>query len=85
MNTIETKCPVDIKNFIVNNNILWDLSADELVNHTLSMKMGKIVKSGALAINTGKFTGRAPKDRFIVRDDITEGNIDWGSINQGIV
>ena len=84
MNTIETKCPVDIKKFITNNNILWDLSPDELINHTLSMKMGKIVKSGALAINTGKFTGRAPKDRFIVRDDVTERNINWGDINQGI-
>ena len=35
----------------------------------------------ALSINTGKFTGRSPKDRFIVKDDITEKVVWWGDIN----
>ena len=30
---------------------------------------------------TGEFTGRSPKDRFIVKDSITEGSVDWGEIN----
>src|SRR5690606_18328367 len=35
----------------------------------------------ALAINTGKFTGRAPKDRFIVKDAITQDKVWWGNVN----
>ena len=37
-----------------------------------------------MVVNTGKFTGRSPKDRFIVRDSLTENLIDWGNINQPI-
>ena len=48
------------------------------------MKMGKLSNTGALAINTGKFTGRAPKDRFIVKDQITNEVVDCGTINQPI-
>jgi phosphoenolpyruvate carboxykinase (ATP) len=43
--------------------------------------MGKEASSGALAINTGEFTGRSPKDRFIVMDDITKLKVWWGDIN----
>ena len=83
MNTIGTKLPVDINNFIKDNtNIKWDLSPEELAESTISMNMGKLSNNGALAIDTGKFTGRAPKDRFIVKDSITEYNVDWGDINQ---
>jgi phosphoenolpyruvate carboxykinase (ATP) len=37
--------------------------------------------SGALAVNTGEFTGRSPQDRFIVKDDITKDRVWWGNIN----
>ena len=36
-------------------------------------------------MNTGKFTGRSPKDRFIVADDLTENTVWWGDINQKLV
>ena len=39
---------------------------------------------GAVAIKTGKFTGRSPKDRYIVKDDYTAKTVDWGNINKGI-
>ena len=34
------------------------------------------------AVTTGRRTGRSPKDRFIVLDDITRSMVDWGTINQ---
>ena len=37
--------------------------------------------SGAIAVHTGRFTGRSPENRFIVRDEITESRVDWSSIN----
>jgi phosphoenolpyruvate carboxykinase (ATP) len=43
--------------------------------------MGVITDTGALAINTGKFTGRSPKDRFIVKDAKTKDTVWWGDIN----
>ena len=71
MNTIGTESPVDIVSFINNkSDISWNLSPDELEKATIDMNMGKLTNTGALAINTGKFTGRAPKDRFIVKDTI---------------
>ena len=41
-----------------------------------------LTDSGALAVSTGQFTGRSPKDRFLVKDDKTLGAVDWGDINQ---
>ena len=40
--------------------------------------MGIFSNTGALAIDTGEFTGRSPKDRFIVKDSITEESVWWG-------
>lgn len=61
----------------------WNLSPDSLVEATLERGQGKLSDTGALAINTGKFTGRSPKDRFIVRDSITEDAVWWGDVNIG--
>ena len=85
MNIVGTTSPVDIMSFITNNsNISWNLEANELEKATIELNMGKLSDTGALAINTGKFTGRAPKDRFIVKDEKTTKNIDWGNVNQPI-
>ena len=43
---------------------------------------GKLTRHGALLVDTGKFTGRSVKDKFVVRDATTEDTIDWGKINQ---
>jgi len=67
---------------INNSNIHWNLSADQLIQICIDKNLGKIASSGALAVNTGKFTGRSPKDRFIVKDDITKDQVWWdGKIN----
>jgi phosphoenolpyruvate carboxykinase (ATP) len=41
-----------------------------------------IAADGPLVADTGKFTGRSPKDKFVVRDAATESLIDWGPVNQ---
>ena len=66
---------------IKNATVRYQLSADELHQETLDKKLGVEASSGAIAINTGKFTGRSPKDRFIVKDDITKDRVWWGNIN----
>lgn len=66
---------------ITHGNIAYQLSSSELHNITLEKGMGKEASSGALAIDTGDFTGRSPKDRFIVKDSITADEIWWGDVN----
>jgi phosphoenolpyruvate carboxykinase (ATP) len=62
--------------------IYANLSRPALVEETLKRGQGKLSDTGALAVHTGEFTGRTPKDRFIVKDATTEGVIDWGAVNQ---
>jgi phosphoenolpyruvate carboxykinase (ATP) len=59
----------------------WNLSPAELVEETLASGDGVLCNNGALAIDTGEFTGRSPKDKFLVCDDITKDIIWWGDIN----
>lgn len=65
-----------------NKDIRRNLAVAELVRQTLTDKQGFIADSGALMCDTGVFTGRAPKDKFIVNDETTEYLIWWGEINQ---
>lgn len=59
----------------------WNLSPAELVEKAIIKGEGQLIDSGALAADTGEFTGRSPKDRFIVADAITENSVWWGDVN----
>lgn len=61
--------------------VRYQLSPDELHDITLREGQGVETSTGALAINTGEFTGRSPQDRFIVKDNITEDKVWWGNVN----
>jgi len=59
----------------------WNLTPAELVEETIIRGEGMLTDVGALAVDTGKFTGRSPKDKFIVCDATTENSVWWGDIN----
>ncbi len=59
----------------------WNLRPAELVEEILFRGEGVLTDTGAIAVDTGEFTGRSPKDRFVVCDDITENTVWWGDIN----
>lgn len=66
---------------IINAKVNYQLSPDQLHESTIAKGLGVETSTGALAINTGEFTGRSPKDRFIVKDDITKNQVWWSNIN----
>lgn len=59
----------------------WNLTPAELVEETLINGQGVLSDKGALCVSTGEFTGRSPKDRFIVKDAVTDNAVWWGDIN----
>lgn len=59
----------------------WDLATPELYEHTLRRGDGEIAHKGALVVDTVPYTGRSPKDKYVVREEGTEGDIWWGDVN----
>jgi len=75
----------DLTRYGLKNTIAhWNLSPEELQAITLEKGMGKETANGTLAINTGKFTGRSPQDRFLVKDNYTKDRVWWGKTNKAI-
>ena len=73
---------ISLENLGINNaTVRYNLTSDELHASTIEKEQGVEASSGALAVNTGEFTGRSPMDRFIVKDAITKDEIWWGDIN----
>lgn len=58
-----------------------NLSPATLVEHILRRGEGALTSTGAIAGDTGEFTGRSPKDKFTVKDSITENTVNWNEIN----
>ena len=65
-------------------NTHTDLAAAALAELAVLRGEGCFANNGAIVVETGKRTGRSPKDRFIVNEPSTSASIDWGSINQPI-
>jgi len=62
-------------------SIHYQLSPEELVQDTLRIGEGVLNNTGALVIRTGEFTGRSPKDKFTVKDEITADTVHWNEFN----
>ena len=78
MNNIEIIA--SIKNHA--QTVFENLTTDELVAKALERNEGRITSQGALAADTGEFTGRSPKDKFLVKDAQTADAAWWGAVNQ---
>jgi phosphoenolpyruvate carboxykinase (ATP) len=74
----------ELKELLNNQNIQIQLSVPQLVEKVLNRNEGVLTSSGAVRAETGKYTGRSPKDKFIVEETSTKEKIEWGSVNQPI-
>ncbi|MBK7557266.1 MAG: phosphoenolpyruvate carboxykinase (ATP) [Chitinophagaceae bacterium] len=62
-------------------NVHYQLSPDQLTEQAVQRGDGVLNDTGALLINTGKYTGRSPKDKFTVKDALTENTVHWNDFN----
>jgi phosphoenolpyruvate carboxykinase (ATP) len=64
------------------SKVYRNLGVDHLVKKAIEQGEGVLASNNALAVYTGKYTGRSPEDKFIVYDDLTKDTVDWGSVNK---
>src|SRR5437660_8723756 len=64
------------------SKVYRNLRSGPLVEHSIRREEGLLADNGALVAYTGKYTGRAPKDKFTVKDTATSDRINWGDVNQ---
>ncbi|MYL33812.1 phosphoenolpyruvate carboxykinase (ATP) [Pontibacillus yanchengensis] len=82
MSTVNQKSK--LTDLFVQETVMKNLSVAELVEKILFRKEGRLTATGAIQAETGRYTGRSPKDKFIVEDETSEEEVDWGSVNQPI-
>ncbi|MCG2614353.1 phosphoenolpyruvate carboxykinase (ATP) [Terrimonas sp. NA20] len=84
--SVTTALPKDLSRMGLKHTdrIHYQSTPEDLVQHTLRIGEGVLNDTGALVIKTGEFTGRAPKDKFIVKDAITANSVHWNEFNQPI-
>jgi len=73
---------LDAQGIATGAEVFWNLTTAPLVEHAVRRGEGSLAKDGPLVVRTGKFTGRAAKDKFIVRNAVTEKTVWWGKVNQ---
>ena len=74
-----------IHKYGLNPKILYsNLSVPDLVEFSIQRKEAILSNTGSLSVQTGKFTGRSPDDRYIVQDNITKKTVNWGKVNHPI-
>ena len=62
--------------------VIHNPTTAQLYTHALANGDGRLAHGGALVVDTGRFTGRSPQDKFVVEEDGSRGRIWWGEINQ---
>lgn len=82
MNSVEVSN--ELKELLKGRNIRTQLSVPQLIEKAIIRGEARLTVDGAIVAETGKYTGRSPKDKFIVEEESIKDKIDWGSVNQPI-
>ncbi len=61
--------------------VYWNLPPVALYEMALARGEGQLAHMGGFSARTDPHTGRSPKDRFVVRDEMTETTVEWGEVN----
>jgi phosphoenolpyruvate carboxykinase (ATP) len=79
---VDNNAALDAQGIRNPGKVHWNLSVQALYEAAILRGEASLASGGALLATTGEHTGRSPKDKFIVRDDVTEKSVDWGPVNQ---
>ena len=63
------------------DKIFRNLPVESLIKDILLHKEGKMEMNGAIMVDTGRYTGRSPKDKYFVDEKSSNGNLWWGPVN----
>ncbi|WP_449245422.1 phosphoenolpyruvate carboxykinase [Desulfobacca acetoxidans] len=66
------------------NFVYWNLASPLLYEEIIRRREGRLAHLGPLVVRTGEHTGRAPNDKFIVREASSEDKIWWGQVNKSM-
>src|SRR5665648_74105 len=74
----------DLKHHGIRNvaAVHWNLPTSALYEKIVNQKEGLIAHLGPVVVRTGAYTGRSPKDKFIVEEPTSSAQIHWGEENQ---
>jgi len=84
MATTESRTGLGVHGIETDGAVHWNPTTSQLYTHALERREGRIAEGGPLAVDTGKHTGRSPKDKFVVREQGSEDRIWWGDVNAEI-
>nr|WP_236286347.1 phosphoenolpyruvate carboxykinase (ATP) [Paenibacillus allorhizoplanae] len=71
-----------LEEVLARESVHYQLSVPRLVEKAIAREEGVLAANGAFSVSTGKFTGRSPKDKYIVYEPSVADHIAWGSVNQ---
>ncbi|MFY4774482.1 phosphoenolpyruvate carboxykinase (ATP) [Metabacillus sp. RGM 3146] len=74
----------ELAQLLSGENVFHNLSVPQLVEKVLSRDEAVLTSTGAIRATTGAYTGRSPRDKFIVKEASAEDKVDWGTVNQPI-
>jgi phosphoenolpyruvate carboxykinase (ATP) len=81
---IKSNFGIENHGFKPTKNVYYNPSIAELMEFAVARNEGRLTDRGALAVRTGKRTGRSPNDKWVVKDAHTESTVCWGKVNQAI-
>src|SRR5579862_7362664 len=70
----------DVAELLSEGRTHFNLSPAALVEHSIRRNEARLASNGAIVGYTNR-TGRSPKDKFIVKDEVTAGTVNWGAVN----
>lgn len=81
---ISVKTNDELKQLLSGENLNVQLSVPQLVEKATERGEAILTADGAIRAKTGKYTGRSPKDRYVVEEPTSKDKIDWGAVNRPI-